>query len=307
MRILILGAGAVGGYFGGRMSAKGSDITFLVRDARADQLKDGLKIESPHGDTIVRVKTITEGSTAGPFDLVVLTCKAYGLTGALNAIAPYAQAGVHILPLLNGFLHLEIIENAFPEATVWGGTAGIVATLTEGGVVRQMLPNQVITFGARRNQTGGQAQLDALATELARAGINGGLNPNIELAMWEKWTFLTTLAAATCLMNGSIGEILATDHGESLIAGLFDECTETAKAESFPPGPNPAEDYRALLFNRNSAMTASMLRDMNAGAPTEADHIIGDMLRRARRHDIDTPILQTAHSRLQVFENSRDA
>lgn len=307
MRILILGAGAVGGYFGGRMSAEGSDITFLVRDARAGQLKDGLKIESPLGDTVVPVKTITEGSAAGPFDLILVTCKAYGLAGALNAIAPYVRDGVHILPLLNGIRHLETIEAAFPMATIWGGTAGIVATLTEAGVVRQMLPNQFISFGARQNQTGGQAQLDALATDLARAGIDGGLTADIELVMWEKWSFLTTLAAATCLMNGAIGQILATDYGETLIARLFDECTETAKAEGFPPGPNPTEDYRALLFNRSSAMTASMLRDMNAGAPTEADHIIGDMIRRAQQHDIETPLLRTAFSRLQLYENAQDA
>lgn len=305
MRILMLGAGAVGGYFGGRLLGAGSDVTFLVRQGRAAQLRNGLKIESPRGNASIPVNTITEHEAAEPFDVIVLSCKAYGLTRALEAIASYVQNDIAILPLLNGFAHIEAIERKFPSAIVWGGIAGIVATLTEDGTVRQMHPAQVVIAGTRTGQYSNQARLEALIAEMKRAEIDAIVSPDIELAMWEKWTFLATLAAATCLMGGSTSQILATDHGETLVAGLFDECNRTAAAEGHPSGPSPAQDYRGMLFDRGSSFTASMLRDVEAKNPTEADHIIGDMINRAERHGIETPLLKAAYSRLQVYETQR--
>jgi 2-dehydropantoate 2-reductase len=306
MRIMVLGAGAVGGYFGGRMAAAGSDVTFLVRDRRAAELSNGLKIESPRGDATIPVKTLTEGHSAGVFDVVILSCKAYGLAGALEAIAPHVSDGTFILPLLNGYAHVEQLEQRFPSAIVGGGSAGIVATLTKDGTIRQMHPNQRIVVGSRQRNSGSQATLEVLVTEMRRADIDATLSSNIDLDMWEKWTFLATLAAATCSMRGSIGQILATDHGEDLISGLFSECNATASAEGYPPSRSPAQDYRSILFDRGSAITASMLRDIEAGNPTEGDHIIGDMIARAGGHGIETPLLKAAYSHLQVYENQRE-
>jgi len=303
MRILVLGAGAVGGYFGGRMASAGSDVTFLVRENRAAQLGDGLRIESPHGDATIPVKILTAGNLDGPFEVIILSCKAYGLASALEAIAPHVDDSTVILPLLNGYAHVEKLEQQFPSATVWGGTAGIIATLAEDGTVRQMHPNQIITVGSRQPKSDGQSKLEALVAEMKLAEIDATLSTNIDLAMWGKWTFLTTLAASTCLMRGSIGQILATDHGEALIDRLFDECNMTARAEGYPPENAATQNYRGLLFDRQSAITASMLRDMENGNPTEADHIVGDMIARAKKHGIETPLLETAYTRLQVYEN----
>ena len=305
MRILVLGAGAVGGYFGGRMAAAGSDVTFLVREKRAAQLSNGLKIESPRGDVTVDVKTLTIGTVGESFEVIILSCKAYGLTGALEAIAPYVSDGTVILPLLNGYAHVEQLEQRFPSAIVSGGTAGIAVTLTEDGTVLHISRNQVIAVGSRQRDSSSQGMLEALVSEMKRADIDATLSTNIDLALWEKWTFLATLAASTCLMRSSIGEILATDHGETLIAGFFDECNSTASAEGYPPGPSPAQDYRSILFDRKSTAAASMLRDLETGKPTEADHILGDMIERATRHGIETPFLQTAYTHLQVYENQR--
>jgi 2-dehydropantoate 2-reductase len=305
MRILVLGAGAVGGYFGGRMAAQGADVTFLVRENRAAQLRSGLKIESPHGDASVPVKTLTGEDVTEAFDIIILSCKSYGLAGALEAIAPYVRDGTTIVPLLNGYAHVEQLEQRFPSAIVSGGTAGIAATLTEDGTVRQMSPNQVIVVGARRGQSNAQAILEALVTDMKRGDIKATLSSDIEQAMWEKWTFLATLAASTCLMRGSVGQILATNYGEALIAGLFGECNATAAAEGYPPGTSPAQDYRGVLFDRNSTVTASMLRDLEAGKQTEADHVLGDMIARAKRHGVETPLLEAAYTHLQVYELQR--
>ncbi|MCB1741214.1 MAG: ketopantoate reductase family protein [Gammaproteobacteria bacterium] len=305
MRMMMLGAGAVGGYFGGRMVEAGSDISFLVREGRAAQLRDGLRIESPRGDARIPIRTLTAGAPSESFDVVALACKAYGLQGAMQAIAPFVHAGTVILPLLNGYAHLEALEQRFPQATVWGATAGIAATLTADGIVKQMHPNQIITAGLRNGQSATEPLLKQVIAELSRAEIQAVISRDIAIGMWEKWTFLTTLAGVTCLTCGAISQILATDHGEELIAGMFDECCRTAAAEGFPPSASPAQDYRGMLFDRNLALTASMLRDMQAGGPTEADHIIGDMIRRAARHGIDTPYLNTALTRLQVHEAAR--
>lgn len=305
MRILMLGAGAVGGYFGGRMVQAGSDVTFLVRDGRAAHLRDGLRLESPHGDAVMPVKTLVGNQADEPFDVVALSCKAYGLTGAIEAVAPYVGEGTAVLPLLNGYGHLETLERRFPQAVVWGGMAGIFATLTADGTVIQMHPVQTIVAGLREGQSGNAVLLDQVIGEMTAASINAVRSPDIALSMWEKWTYLATLAAATCLMRGPISAILATDHGEALIAGLFDECCRTAAAEGQPPGPSPAQDYRGMLFDRNLSITASMMRDMEAGGPTEAEHIIGDMIRRAARHGIETPYLNTSYSRLQLYEAAR--
>lgn len=305
MKILMLGAGGVGGYFGGRMVEAGADVTFLVREGRAAQLRDGLRIESPNGDATIPVKTITGPAPDAAFDVVILSCKAYGLSGALEAIAPFVRGGVAILPLLNGFAHLEEIAARFPEATLWGGIAGVAAALTEDGVVRQMLPFQTICAGLREGCADGRAELEALIAALTRAGVDATLDADVERAMWEKWCFLATLAAATCLMRAPVGEILATEHGEALIAGLFGECNRTARAEGFSPAPGPTRAYRDKLLARGSAFNASMMRDMESGRPTEADHIIGDMIARARRNGVETPLLRVAFSRLQVYENRR--
>lgn len=305
MKILMLGAGGVGGYFGGRMVEAGADVTFLVREGRAEELRGGLRIESPNGDAIIPVRTITGPASDAAFDIIILSCKAYGVVGALDAIAPFVREGVAILPLLNGFAHIEAIEARFPAATLWGGVAGVAASLTDAGVVRQMLSFQTIGAGLRAGSADGQAVLEALIAALTRAGIDATLSADVERAMWEKWCFLATLAGATCLMRGPVGEILATEHGEALIAGLFGECNRTARAEGWAPAPGAVRAYRDKLLERGSAFTASMMRDMESGRPTEADHIIGDMIARARRNGVETPLLRVAYSRLQVYENGR--
>lgn len=307
MRVLMLGAGGVGGYFGGRMVQGGTDVTFLVRTGRAEQLRTGLVIESPRGNAIIPVRTISDKQGDEAFDIIVLACKAYSLDAAFQTITPFVMDGTPILPLLNGYRHIEQLQDQFPSAVIWGGTAGISAVMTRDGVVRQLHPNQVIAIGQLSGHSDSGRLLAAMVTEMQRAGISALVKADIQLAMWEKWSFLATLAASTCLSLGTIGQILATDHGEQLICGLFEECNAVAAAEGWAPAPNPVQDYRGMLLDRNSHFTASMMRDMESGGPTEADHIVGDMIARGNRHGIKTQLLQAAYTRLQVYENQRPA
>lgn len=327
MKILILGAGAVGGYFGGRLveyQQKGDadfEVTFLVRQGRAEQIRtDGLRLRHPDASiTVIRnVDTIVspDDASAGgrrEFDVIVLACKSYGLTGALDAVAPYVRRpGTAIVPLLNGMAHLATIRERFPSAVVWGGTCGIVAALDpDSGLIRRMTPSQFVLAGLLKQEDSkaSNADLNAFIRHLQGAGIEAGVSDDIVQAMWDKWTFLATAAAATCLMGATIGEILATDHGQDLLLGLFHECNAVATAEGGLPADldgRQARLYRSIT-DKTSIVKASMCRDMEGGGPTEADHVIGDMIRRAMQHGIATPSLRTAYTRLQIYEARRRA
>lgn len=307
MRILVLGAGAVGGYFGGRMAKAGADVTFLVRPGRARQLADGLVIESPLGDARVDIATLGEGEEAAPFDVVLLTCKAYGLAGALASIAPHVRPGTVIAPLLNGLAHLAAIEARFPEAVVWGGVAKIPATLAADGTVRHLGRFQSLIFGARAGQEATRPLAEELVATASNAGIESKLSDDIEQELWEKWVFLATLAAATCLTRSPVGRIVQSERGSDYLAELLAECTAIAGAEGHAPGADAMAGYRQQLSDPNSAMVASMLRDLEQGFAIEGEHVIGDLLARGRRHSLASPHLETAWMVLECYIRAREA
>ena len=305
MRILFLGAGALGGYFGGRMTAGGADVTLLVRPARQAALSDGLRIESPVGDATIPVKTITAADQVDPFDVIVLTNKAYGLDGALDAIAPYVGDQTAICPLLNGLAHIAAIEARFPGTPVLGGVAHIPTEMRADGSILHRGSLQRLTIGPRKGQ--GDVQAQALVAAAEAGGVEARLSDMIDQDLWAKWVFLTSLAAGTCLMRADVGAICRTDHGIAFMEALIGECSAVATAEGFAPSEHQLGFYREQLTTREGTFKASMLTDLEAGNPTEADHILGDMIRRADSHRVQTPMLKTAMTHLQVYEAQRTA
>jgi 2-dehydropantoate 2-reductase len=307
MRILMLGAGAIGGYFGGRLVQAGADVTFLVRDRRAAQLRDkGLVVRSPHGDFQVRPQWIVEADSRSPFDLVILTCKAFDLDGAIRAIHPAVGASSHVLPLLNGMAHLDRLAEAFGKQRVLGGSCAIPATLSPEGEVMQLNPLHRVVFGVLPG-TGLDASLkvQALAESFARTPVDVMVAPDILLEMWEKFAGLATLAAMNCLMRGSVGEIMSTEQGAVLMGETYDACVRVAEAAGHAPREQSIAEYRSILLKPGSGLEASMLRDLDAGRATEAAHIVGDMLHRALAAGIGPAALPTAWCHLQVYEQRR--
>ena len=305
MRILFLGAGALGGYFGGRLTAGGADVTLLVRENRQKQLAKGVSIQSPVGDAVVQVKTITSDDDAPPFDVIVLTNKAYGLDGALDAIQPYIGAGTVIIPLLNGIAHYEIIEARLAGTPVLGGVAHIPAEMLPDGTILHRGDLQRLTVGPRPGQECLRPQAETFIETAKAGGVDARVSDTIEQVFWDKWVMLTSLAAATCLMRADVGAINRTDKGSDLIAGLIDECSMVAAAEGHALDTATSGVVREQLITRDGDFKASMLTDLEAGNPTEADHILGDMIRRAEVQGIATPLLDVAMSHLQVYEASR--
>ena len=306
MKILVLGAGAIGGYFGGRLVQAGGDVAFLVRERRAQQLRNGLVVRSPHGDFTVPVRCVLQSQLDAPFDLVVLTCKAYDLEAAIEAIAPAVGASTCIVPLLNGVAHIERLIAAFDAARLAGGSCAIPATLTEQGEVVQLGTFHSIVFGRLPGTSADmQPKLEALRRLYAKTPVPVELTDDMTTALWEKFVGLATLAAMTCLMRAPIGAILDTDDGPALVAEAFDACRRAAEAAGSPPGAAALERFGAMLTDRTSTLTASMLRDLESGGRTEGAHIVGDMLRRAEAAGVDPGPLRAAWCHLQAAEGIR--
>lgn len=306
MRILMLGAGGIGGYFGARIHHAGGDITFLVRPARArGLLEDGLHVLSPLGDVHIAPKLITsvQDSTAEKFDAVILSCKAYDLDSAMDTVAPALASDGIVVPLLNGIAHLTRLDERFGRERVLGGLAHLGVTLTPEGKIRHLNELHRMVIGARAAPA--PLPVTALANVLGSTGIDFHLSGNIEGEMWDKFVFLSALAGATCTMRASIGDILQTASGEDFILGLLDECSAVARKHGHMPSEERLAQSRMQLTARGSMSTASMLRDIERNGQTEADHILGDMVHRAMAHGIDTPLLKVAYTHLQSYEARR--
>jgi len=305
MRILVVGAGAIGGYFGGRLLQAGRDVTFLVRPKRAAELaRDGLVIKSPNGDvTLKNPSTVQADKLSEKFDVVLLSCKAFDLDDAIRSFAPAVGPQTAILPLLNGMLHLDVLDGKFGRERVLGGLCAIAATLNEHREVVQLNPMQSLTFGELDGRMSDRVR--AIAEVMASGKFGSAASEHIVQDMWEKWVFLASLAASTCLMRTSVGNILAVPGGKDFILGMLDECSAVATAEGHAPGGPFFERTRGMLTAEGSQMTASMFRDIKAGAAVEADHVIGDLIARGDAAKMPVPRLRTAYTHLKAYEKQR--
>jgi 2-dehydropantoate 2-reductase len=299
MRVLVLGAGALGGYFGGRLAQAGRDVTFLVRERRAAQLRArGLVIASRCGNaTIPAPRLLLAGEPAPGFGVVILTCKAYDLDPAMDAIAPAVAGGAVVLPLLNGMRHLDALTARFGADAVLGGRCAIGATLDADGTIRHLNETHEIVFG----EIGGglSPRVQAIDAVMQDAGFVARASEVIVQEMWEKWVMLASLAAATCLFRGAVGDILA-GGGEEAITTILAEATAIAARAGHAPRPKPAASTQAMLTKPGSTFTASMLRDMEQGGRVEADHIIGDLV--ARAGEMPVALLRLALVALKTYE-----
>jgi 2-dehydropantoate 2-reductase len=301
-KILVLGAGGIGGYFGGRLAESGADVTFLVREARRKALQaSGLRIESPFGGASISVKTTTSSELQPVFDAVILTCKAYDLKDAIETIAPGVAPNGYVLPLLNGIAHIDILNSRFGKERVLGGSAKIQVTLTNEGIVRQFNDWCTITFGEQTN--GMSDRVQTLAALFAAAkGVETLAVEDIMQRMWEKIVHLATAASMTCLMRANVGEIVRTPEGEHIFLEQLQISADIAAANGHRPSEAFMENYRNVFSQRDSLYATSMLRDIERRGRTEADHILGFMLSKAREAGLDHKTLLLAYTHVKAFE-----
>jgi len=302
MRLLVAGAGSTGGYFGGRMAQAGRDVAFLVRPARAAQLRQsGLRIVSPHGDATLYPTIVTAETLAEPYDAVLLAVKAFQLEAAMEDLAPAVGRETMILPVLNGMRHMDLLAQRFTPHNLVGCALKVSTTLDDEGRVVQITPMQDLAYGELDGEL--TPRIRALDEFMRAAEIGARLSRTIRREMWEKWTLLAALGAVTCLMRGTVGEVEACPGGTAFALQLLDEVVAIVAAVGVAPSDAFLTAARAMLTEKGSPLAASMARDLQRGRPTEAEAIVGDLLRRGANAGIAAPLLSAAYVCLAVHEN----
>ena len=304
MRLLVVGAGSTGGYFGGRLDQAGRDVIFLVRSHRAEQLrKDGLRIVSPHGDVDLHPALVTADSLSRTYDAILLAVKAYSLEAALADMTAAVGPDTLILPVLNGMRHVEVLTARFGRSRLVGGVCLIATRIDDQGRIVQLTEQHDIAYGELNGARSARTQ--ALDHFMRGAGFNARMSSTIEREMWEKWVLLASLGAINCLLRGTIGEIQAAPGGPELTLQLFNEVLAVVDCVGVSPSEAFLSGATSLLTASGSKQTSSMYRDLERGDLIEADQIIGDLLARARKANIATPLLAIAYTQLSIYQNRR--
>lgn len=303
MKILIVGAGAIGGYFGGRLLEKGEDITFLVREGRQAQLKEtGLKINSVNGDSRLIPKMITAKNISESFDLVILSTKSYQLSAAIEDVRPFVGKETMVLSLLNGISHMEQLEKVFGKQAVIGGLCYIESTLDDEGTIIQASSMNQLVYGER---TGEKTQrILRLQKTFEGAKADFILSDHIEQEMWEKYLFITVMSGITTAMESPIGPIRELETGQRTIAAFIEELASIMLEIGAPVKASIAQEQLDKINLMGAGMKSSMQRDAEKSLPIEAEHLQGYLLKKAVEHQLPVPILETIYTKFMLYENN---
>jgi len=303
----VVGAGAVGGYFGGRLVQAGRDVTFLVRPKRAEQLQaQGLRIISPtYGDFTARPKVITAAAIPSPYDVIFLSVKSYSLAAAIDDFAPAVGPRTVIVPVLNGMHHMDLLRQRFGEKSVLGGVCFVATEIDAQGSIVQLADFQSLTYGELDGKK--TSRIEAVHDAFRGAGFDTTISGDILRDMWQKWVWLASVGAVTCLLDGNIGEIVSVPAGADLILSVFRECAAIAGACGYPLSETFLAEKSPQLTAPGSPLTSSMYRDLKEQAPVEVDSILGDLIERGRKHGVSTPLVQAAFVRLSIYQRRRAA
>ena len=305
MRFLVLGAGALGGYFGGKLLKGGADVTFLVRPKRAAQFAErGLVLKTQDEEIRRPAKTLLAGQIDGAYDVILLCCKSYDLAEAIAAIAPAVGPRSVVLPLLNGIKHISTLTDRFGPDRVLGGVAAVNAVLMPNGdVVQTPVKIDMTAFG---ELSGGRS---ARCADIHRAFVAGGLpgavSEDIIASLWAKFFAFACIAAIATLTRARAGTVARSPSAATFVAAVIEECARVVAAEGYPAPNDVAEIVRSLFAQRDYNYGPSILVDMEEGRPTEGEHTIGDLVERATRRGVAVPILTAALRNLQAYELGR--
>jgi 2-dehydropantoate 2-reductase len=305
MDILVLGAGALGGYFGGKLLQGGANVEFLVRPRRAEQLRQhGLVVKTHEGEIRRPVRTLQAGEVTRPYDAVLLGCKAYDLDDAIAAIAPAVGGDCAIVPMLNGVKHLEVLAARFGAKHVFGGLTAVNAALEPNGeIVQSPVRIDMTAFGELDGTV--SARCLALQEAFAAGGMKATASDAIMGAMWGKFVAFASIAAIATLCRARAGAIARAAGSPALISAVLDECASVALAEGHQTPANMRDAVRGLYSQTESSYGPSILVDMENGRTTEGEHVIGDMVRRAEKHGVAVPVLTAARCNLLIYEAQR--
>lgn len=300
--ILVAGAGATGGAFGSYLLEAGRDVTFLLREAKAARIRaQGLRFVSPEADrtNTVEVVTAAELAEAGrAFDLVIVAVKANGLDSVLTDIRPAVGKDTTIIPFLNGMAQIDRLQSEYP-GQVLGGLVKIVGTIDDDAV-HQLMDLAVMTIG----DLGGGEIPSSIVSALDVPGFGLQVIDDITGGLWEKWIFIAAAGVVTCLFRAPVGAIMAAG-GHDHVLRIVDELEAVAAAADHPVSESSHAATVSMLTGEGSSFTSSLYRDVTAGLPSEAEHILGDLARKAAELGVDTPLLDLTLVQLRAGEALR--
>jgi 2-dehydropantoate 2-reductase len=306
MTILVVGAGATGGYFGARLARAGRDVTFLVRPRRAEQLRErGLRIVGPGAEPdearVVTPRLAMAGQLSGFADVVLLSVKATALESAMADFSPAVGPQTAVVPFLNGMGHLAVLSKRFGDQAVLGGVVLIATQLNDAGDIVKLGPSASLTIGT---QDGAPSErLRAAYDQLSGAGFDVSISDQIVAQMWGKWVFIATIGALTGLMRGTVGDIVAVPGGRDLGPAILAEVSAVAAAAGYPVPADRLAQVRQTVTQDGSAVTSSLSRDVSEGRPAEVEPVLGDLARRGAELGVPTPLLDLATMNLRIYNN----
>ncbi|ANU24454.1 ketopantoate reductase family protein [Planococcus donghaensis] len=304
MKILVVGAGAIGGYFGGRLLEKGEDVTFLVREQRKEKLQQtGLKIRSKNGDLQVTPKLLTKDDSSQPFDVILVSTKSYHLEQAIKDIQSFVGPETMILPLLNGIAHLELLIKAFGEKQVIGGLCFVETTLSEDGTIVQTSPINQLVYGERTGEK--TERIEKLEQCFRGTKAEFVKSENINQDMWHKYLFITAMSGITAMMEAPIGPIRDLESGQRTIKAFLDELVTIMEKIEAPIQQGIAEIQLNRMNSMAPEMKSSMQRDIEKQQPTEFEHLQGYLLTQAKKVTVSVPILETIYTKLKLYEEKQ--
>ena len=298
MKILILGAGAIGGFFGAHLMKSGANVSFLVREKRKDELKkSGINIFSINGELKVNPKLLDKNLSGQHFDVIILTNKSYDLIESIREIKPYVNKTV-IIPLLNGMAHYEILDKEFGKEKIFGGTAYISTAMNNYGSIQQITSRASIKFGPRTQKNINIA--NEFYEICKETEFECDFSDHIELDLWRKYVLIGATAASTVLFQKPLEEISATTYGKRLIIEIHEECKKIVLSKGYDIGIEATNYNLKLITDKDSLLKASMLRDFESGKKTECEHILGYLIELAKRNNVQCNLIKAAHTRIQV-------
>lgn len=304
MRFTIIGAGGIGGVFGGALSQAGHDVTLFARGAHLDAIRrDGLTIRTPEGTHVVRVAATDNLAELPAADTAVVAVKSYSLSDVLPAARVAAERGATVVPLLNGVTATdELIAGGIPRASVLGGLARVSAARTAPGVVERRSNFQSVVVGELGG--GPSDRATAIAAAFQSAGIEARASNAIDVELWQKFVFITALAAVCGMARAPIGPVRDAPGGRRLIERAVGEVVAVARTRGVALPADEAERTCAYIGTLPSAMKPSFLLDLESGGATELDTLSGAVARIAADAGIECPVHETARTVLGVVRHA---
>jgi 2-dehydropantoate 2-reductase len=285
-----MGAGGVGGYFGGLLAAAGEDVTFIARGRHLEAIRaGGLRVQSVHGDFVIRpAKATANPAEVGHVDLVLLATKTYHVERAVQDMRPLVGPETAILPLLNGVQASEQLLETFEPGNVLGGACWISSEIAEPGQIRQMSDIRRIVLGELDGSL--SSRIKAISEALEGAGATVELSPEIDQVRWTKFLWVAPIGGIAAVARVPLGDVLATPETRQLWIRAMEEVKLLAEASGVILHQEVVARTIALAESFGPALTASMQRDIMAGRPSELEAQNGFVFHRGQELGVPTPV-----------------